>query len=75
MDSEEILFVAARGAIAALAAVALVRVARAMRAATVVPASPRPLLLALVLLLGVWLPAGLRAALAAAAAGIGGVAP
>jgi hydrogenase-4 component F len=36
---------------------------------------PPALLLALVLLLGVWIPDGLRQALAAAAAGIGGVAP
>jgi hydrogenase-4 component F len=37
--------------------------------------APPALLLALVLLLGVWIPAGLRQALAAAAAGIGGTAP
>jgi hydrogenase-4 component F len=37
--------------------------------------APPAALLALVLLLGVWLPAGLRQALAAAAAGIGGTAP
>lgn len=36
---------------------------------------PPALLLGLVLLLGVWIPDGLRQALAAAAAGIGGVAP
>uniref|UniRef100_UPI001E3CA62F GGDEF domain-containing protein n=1 Tax=Neoroseomonas rubea TaxID=2748666 RepID=UPI001E3CA62F len=52
MGSEEILFVAARGGIAALALFALLRVWIAMRAALAMPASPRPLLLALLPLLG-----------------------
>ena len=45
MDGDDILFVAARAAIGALALFALARVAAAMRVATVLPASPRPLLL------------------------------
>lgn len=52
MDGDEILFVAARAAIGALALLALARVAAAMRVATVMPASPRPLLLSLAPLLG-----------------------
>ncbi|MBP0467034.1 GGDEF domain-containing protein [Roseomonas sp. PWR1] len=52
MGTEEILFVAARGAIAVLALVALVSVWASMRGATAMPASPRPLLVALVPLLG-----------------------
>jgi diguanylate cyclase (GGDEF)-like protein len=52
MDGDDILFVAARAAIGALALFALARVAAAMRVATVLPASPRPLLLSLLPLLG-----------------------